>query len=216
MSTAKTTLVKSPFGTLPSGEEIHLYTFRNSGGLEVAITNYGGRVVSLVVPDGAGRFEDIVLGFDNLEGYLTKNPYFGALVGRYANRIAKAKFTLDGHSYQLSQNDGTNSLHGGTKGFDKVPWHSEQLQGERGPLLGLTYRSPDGEEGYPGNLDANVTYELTEGNELRIEYRATTDKKTVLNLTNHSYFDLSGQGKGNVLDHVITINADRFTPWTRA
>lgn len=205
-------LTKRPFGSLPSGEQIHLYTFTNSNGVEVSITNFGGRVVNLLIPDRNGELEDVALGFDNLDGYLEKNPYFGALVGRCANRIANARFTLDGHTYQLAANDGPNSLHGGTKGFDKVVWTPSEVSIQGDPALQLEYLSVDGEDGYPGNLDVRVTYRLTEGNELHIDYQAMTDKKTVLNLTNHSYFDLSGQGKGNVLDHVVTINADRFTP----
>jgi aldose 1-epimerase len=205
-------LTKRSFGSLSSGDEIYLYTFRNTGGLETSITNFGGRVVTLLVPDRKGQLEDVALGFDNLDGYLEKNPYFGALVGRYANRIAGARFVLDGHTYKLAANNGSNSLHGGIRGFDKVRWESSETSVDGSPALELRYRSPDGEEGYPGNLDVRVTYQLTDGNELRIEYFATVDRKTVLNLTNHSYFDLSGQGKGNVLDHVVSINADRFTP----
>lgn len=206
------TLTKRSFGSLPSGEPIYLYTFTNANGLEASITNFGGRVVKLLVPDRNGAFEDVALGFDNLDGYLAKNPYFGALVGRYANRIARAQFVLDGQTYKLATNDGSNSLHGGTKGFDKVVWTPSEASQDGGQALELAYRSVDGEDGYPGNLDVRVVYRLTDGNELRIEYFATTDRKTVLNLTNHSYFDLSGQGKGNVLDHVVTIHADRFTP----
>lgn len=169
-------------------------------------------MVTLLVPDRKGQLEDVALGFDNLDGYLEKNPYFGALIGRFANRIAGAQFTLDGHTYKLAANNGSNSLHGGIRGFDKVLWEPSEIPVDGSPALELRYRSADGEEGYPGNLDVRVTYQLTDGNELRIEYFATVDRKTVLNLTNHSYFDLSGQGKGNVLDHVISINADRFTP----
>jgi aldose 1-epimerase len=210
-----TNLTKSPFGSLPSGEPIYVYSFANAKGTVAAITNFGGRVVKLLVPDRNGKSEDVALGFDNLDGYLAKNPYFGALVGRYANRIAGAQFTLDGRTYRLAANDGTNSLHGGTKGFDKVVWTPTEVSIDGNPALQLDYLSVDGEDGYPGNLQVRVTYRLTEGNELYIEYRAATDKKTVLNLTNHSYFDLSGQGRGNVLDHVVTVNADRFTPVDR-
>lgn len=205
-------LTKRPFGNLPSGEQIDLYTFTNSNGVEVSITNFGGRVVRALVPDRSGEIADVALGFDGLDGYLEKNPYFGALVGRYANRIAGAQFALDGKTYHLAANDGSNSLHGGTKGFDKVVWTPSETSVEGQPALQLDYLSVDGEDGYPGNLKVRVVYRLTEGSELSVEYLATTDKKTVLNLTNHSYFDLSGQGKGNVLDHVVTIYADRFTP----
>jgi aldose 1-epimerase len=205
-------LTKRPFGTLPSGEPIDLYTFRNGKGVEASITNFGGRIVKLLVPDRNGESADVALGFDGLDGYLEKNPYFGALVGRYANRIAGAQFTLDGKTYHLAANDGSNSLHGGTKGFDKVVWRSSEISFDGEPALQLEYLSADGEDGYPGNLQARVVYRLTEANELRLDYFASTDKKTVLNLTNHCYFDLSGQGEGNVLDHVVTINADKFTP----
>jgi aldose 1-epimerase len=205
-------LTKRAFGTLPSGEQISLYTFTNANGIEASITNFGGRVVKLLAPDRNGELDDVALGFDNLDGYLAKNPYFGALVGRCANRIAGAQFVLDGQTYKLAANDGSNSLHGGMKGFDKVVWTPFETSLDGVPALELRYLSPDGEDGYPGNLDVRVTYQLTDGNELRLEYFAKTDRKTVLNLTNHSYFDLSGQGKGNVLDHVVTIHADRFTP----
>ncbi len=205
-------LSKQVFGTLASGEEIYLYTFRNENGVEASITNFGGRIVTLKAPDRNGTIEDVVLGFDDLTGYLQKNPYFGAIVGRYANRIANAEFVLDGQTYKLAANDGTNSLHGGLHGFDKVVWHSRGVSGESGPALELNYLSPDREEGYPGNLNAKVVYTLTNENELRMQYSAVTDKKTILNLTNHSYFDLSGQGNANVLDHLLTIHADRYTP----
>lgn len=205
-------LTERSFGSLPSGEQILLYTFRNSKDVSVSITNFGGRVVKVLTPDRNGEITDIALGFDDLEGYLEDNPYFGALVGRYANRIANAQFVLDGHIYKLAANDGSNSLHGGSRGFDKVVWTPSDTTVDGEPALELRYLSVDGEDGYPGNLDVHVTYRLTEGNELYIEYRATTDKKTVLNLTNHSYFDLSGEGQGNVLDHVVSIDADRFTP----
>lgn len=203
---------KERFGALPTGEQIDLYTLRNSKGVEVAITNYGGRIVSLRTPDRNGKSDNIVLGFDNLEGYLGPNPYFGAIVGRYANRIAKGEFTLDGVAYKLVVNNGPNALHGGTKGFDKVAWTAKEVSTKEGPGLELQYLSKDGEEGYPGNLSVTVTYVLTDANELKIDYKATTDKDTVLNLSNHSYFDLSGQAHGDITHHVVTINADRFTP----
>jgi aldose 1-epimerase len=191
------------------GDAAELYTLTNAKGMEAAITTYGGRVVTLKVPDRAGRFADVVLGFENLDGYLKENPYFGAIVGRYGNRIAQGAFTLNAVKYTLSRNNGENALHGGIKGFDKVVWKAE---GGVGPTVELSYLSKDGEEGYPGNLSVTVTYTLTEDNSLRIEYAATTDKDTVINLTNHSYFNLFGQGEGDILDHVMMINADRFTP----
>ena len=205
-------LARSEFGVLPSGEKVSLFTFRNASGLEVSITDYGGRIVTLKTADRGGKVDDIVLGFDTLDGYLGHNPYFGAIVGRYANRISNAAFTLDGTTFHLARNNGPNSLHGGTKGFDKVFWIGRELASGGHPQLELRYLSADGEDGYPGNLEVRVTYTLTEDNELRIDYHARTDKRTVLNLTNHSYFDLSGQGKGNVLNHVVTLNADFFTP----
>jgi aldose 1-epimerase len=205
-------LTKQVFGTLPSGEDVYLYTFQNANGLRASITNLGGRIVAVTAPDRSGAFDDVVLGFDDLAGYLQRDPYFGAIVGRYANRIANAQFSLDGQTYKLARNAGSNSLHGGLKGFDHVVWQAKDTTGSNGPALELTYLSVDGEEGYPGNLAVTVTYSLNDRNQLRMDYRASTDRKTVLNLTNHSYFDLSGQGKSNVADHVMTINADRFTP----
>ena len=209
-ATANQGIRKNAFGKTAEGP-VDLYTLTNRNGIEVRITNYGGRVVSLLAPDRHGKVADVVLGFDNLDDYLGNNPFFGALVGRYANRIAKAGFTLDGVEHKLAQNNGPNSLHGGLKGFDKVIWAARELSKDP-PTLELTYVSQDGEEGYPGKLTAKVVYTLTDNNELRIDYTATTDKDTVLNLTNHSYFNLSGQGNGDILKHEITINADRFTP----
>jgi aldose 1-epimerase len=202
---------KQPFGQTKNGEPVELYTLTNKNGVETSITNYGGRVVTLKVPDRAGKFADVVLGFDTLDSYLGKSPYFGALIGRYGNRIGKAEFTLDGKEYKLAANDGANSLHGGLVGFDKVVWKGEEGVGEE-PSLKLTYLSKDGEEGYPGNLSVTVVYALTDKNELKIDYTAGTDKDTVLNLTNHSYFNLAGEGVGDILGHEIMINADRFTP----
>ena len=203
---AKTMISKKPFGKTQDGTAVDIYTLQN-GKLEATITNYGGRVVTLRVPDRAGNVADIVLGFDSLDGYLKENPYFGALIGRYGNRIGHAKFSLDGHAYTLPKNDGDNTLHGGIKGFDKHVW-TAATQGES---LALSYTSKDGEEGFPGTLTTTVKYSLT-ANELRIEYSATTDKNTVLNLTNHSYFNLAGQGQGDVLKHEVTLAAGRFTP----
>ncbi len=203
---------KQPWGALDSGEQIHLYTLRNSQGVETSITNYGGRVVTLKTPDREGNFDDIVLGFESLDGYLGKNPYFGAVVGRYANRIANGRFRLNGATHTLACNNGPNALHGGLEGFDKVAWQAREISNGSAPALELRYHSKDGEEGYPGNLDVTVTYALTADNALNIEYRATTDQDTVLNLTNHSYFDLAGHGSGGILEHRVTINAEKFTP----
>jgi aldose 1-epimerase len=205
-------MTKQQWGKSPSGEQVDLYTLRNSKGVEVTISNYGGRIVTLKTPDRSGKFEDIVLGFDDLEGYLGKNPYFGALVGRYANRIAKGEFQLDGKTYKLARNNGENALHGGLKGFDKVVWAAKEISNGKSPALELKYLSKDGEEGFPGNLSATVTYTLTDDNELKLDYQATTDKDTVINLTNHSYFDLSGQSAGKIMDDEATIYADKFTP----
>lgn len=205
-------ITKKHWSTLTTGEEIDLYKLRNVSGTEVTVTNFGGRLVTLCTPNRDGKFEDVVLGFDSLDGYLAKNPYFGALVGRYANRIANAEFSLNGKKYRLAQNNGPNSLHGGINGFDKVVWNANEATANGDPALQLTYESKDGEEGYPGNLNASVTYSLSDADELKIEYEATSDRDTVINLTNHSYFDLSGQSAGAILDHEVTINADKFTP----
>lgn len=199
---------KQPFGRTTDGHAVDLYTLRSGGGMEVAITNYGGIVTSIKTPDRAGKIADVVLGFDSLDGYLREHPYFGAIVGRYGNRIAKGAFQLNGVAYQLARNNGENALHGGLRGFDKQVWAGQDLPGG----VALRYLSKDGEEGYPGALDATVRYTLSDNNELRIEYEATTDKDTVVNLTNHSYFNLAGQGEGDVLSHRIQIAADRFTP----
>ena len=203
---------KMSFGKTRDGHAVDLYTLTNANGVVVTITNYGGTVVSLKTPDRHGKFADVVLGFDNLDGYLGDEPYFGALVGRYGNRIAKGRFTLDGHEYHLAQNNNGNSLHGGLKGFDKRVWTPKDISTKELPAIELTYLSKDGEEAYPGNLSMKVTYSLTPKNELKIDYTATTDKDTVLNLTNHSYFNLAGEGQGDILSHVMMINADRTTP----
>ena len=196
------------FGKTAAGEDVSLYTLSNAKGMQATITNYGARVVTLSAPDRNGKFADVVLGFDTLDGYLKENPYFGAIVGRYGNRIAKGKFTLDGVEHKLAVNNGANSLHGGLKGFDKQVWTAKQ----DGSKLELTYLSKDGEEGYPGNMTTVVTYQLTDDNELRIDYSITTDKDTVKNVTNHSYWNLAGQGEGDVLGHQITVFADKTTP----
>jgi aldose 1-epimerase len=203
---------QEPLGNMADGTPVDLYTLTNANGVEIKLSNYGGIVVSLMVPDRNGAFEDVVLGFDTLEDYVEKSPYFGCIAGRYANRIAKGRFTLDGVEYTLAQNDGENHLHGGIKGFDKVVWGAEEVKGDDAVGLELTYLSKDGEEGYPGNLSVKVVYSLTDDDELRIEYFATTDGATVVNLTNHSYFDLAGGVSGDILDHELTIHADRFTP----
>jgi aldose 1-epimerase len=204
-------IVKRAFGKTSTGESVELFTLTNGNGFEARITNYGGIVVSLKVPDRDGVASDVVLGFDALPDYLTTHPYFGAIVGRYGNRIGKARFTLDGVVHTLARNNGENTLHGGIKGFDKVLWSARTQETNTGPKLELTYLSGDGEEGFPGNLQAKVTYTLGV-NELRLDYQATTDKDTVVNLTNHSYFNLAGQGEGDILGHLLMIDADRFTP----
>jgi aldose 1-epimerase len=199
-----------PFGTTKDGIAVNLYTLRNTKGAEVSICNYGGLVISLKVPDRNGQVGDVVLGYDNLADYIKDTPYFGAMVGRYGNRIAKGKFTLDGKEYTLAINNGPNALHGGLKGFDKVVWEPRILARPEGPSLELRYTSKDGEEGYPGNLSVTAVYTLMGDNALKLEYTATTDKDTVLNLTQHSYFNLAG--KGDILNHQVMIPADKFTP----
>ncbi|MCK8492248.1 galactose mutarotase [Spirosoma sp. RP8] len=207
----KAGIEKSVFGQLPSGQTADLYTLRNAAGMTAKITNYGGILVSLVTPDKNGKFEEVTLGYDSLDPYVQSNPFFGALVGRYGNRIAKGQFTLDGKTYSLVTNNMGNHLHGGKVGFDKVLWTATPVDGKE-PALKLAYTAKDGEEGYPGNLAVAVTYTLTNDNTLRIDYQATTDKPTVVNLTNHTYFNLTGGVKRDVLDHVVTLNADRFLP----
>lgn len=201
----------TPFGDV-DGAPVSLYTFSNANGMEVQVTNYGGIITHLHVPDAQGEIDDVVLGYDALEGYLDASPYFGAIVGRYGNRIGGAEFTLDDETYSLAVNNGPNHLHGGEKGFDKVVWTPEAFEenGRRGVVL--TYTSEAGEEGYPGRLDTRVTYTLTDANELIIDYHATTDAATPVNLTQHTYFNLAGVGEGDILDHEIVLNADRFTP----
>ncbi|HET6974502.1 MAG TPA: aldose epimerase family protein [Pyrinomonadaceae bacterium] len=210
---AAQSVTKESYGKTAAGENVDLYTLRNSKGVEAKITNYGGILVSLKVPDRNGKFDDVVLGFNDLDSYLTKNdPYMGALIGRYGNRIAKGRFTLNGVEYKLAVNNGENHLHGGIKGFDKVVWTGHEMKTPAGPAVVLTYLSKDGEEGYPGNLNVRVVYTLTNNNELKIDYSFTTDKDTVTNLTHHSYFNLAGEGNGDILNHVVTINANRFVP----
>ena len=209
--TTETGIKRSVFGKMPNGQEIHLYTLSNANGMQVGITNYGGRIVTILAPDRHGQMADVVLGFDNLQGYLDTHTYFGALVGRFANRIADGKFTLDGKVYHLPINNGPNSLHGGIQGFDQKVWTAREIEGSE-PALELTYFSKDGEEGYPGNLHAKVVYTLTSDNGIKIDYSATTDQDTIINLTNHSYFNLAGQGNGDILKQVMMINSDEITP----
>ena len=208
--TMAASISKSPFGTMPEGTAVDLYTLTNTDGLVCKIITYGAVITELHVPDRTGRMGDVVLGFDNLPQYLKESPCFGAVVGRVANRIAKGRFTIDGKTYTLAINNPPNTLHGGIKGFDKVVWKAEAVDGPNGPSVVLTHVSPDGEEGFPGTLSVKVTYTLTNGNEVRIDYEATTDKTTAVNLTNHSYFNLSC--KGDVLGQVLQLKASRYTP----
>jgi len=203
-------LVRQSFGTTPDGRGVDLYTLTNRHDVEVLISTLGAAIVSIRTPDRDGAFDDIVLGFDDLTGYLANDPYFGVVVGRYGNRIAGGRFSLAGTEYQLTVNDGPNHLHGGLQGFDRVVWDATPLDRPEGPALALRYVSPAGEEGYPGTLDATVVYVLTGDSELRLEYTATTDAPTIVNLTSHAYFNL--RGEGDVLGHEILIAADRFTP----
>jgi aldose 1-epimerase len=203
---------KLAFGKLADGTPIHLYVLTNKNGMQMAVTNFGARLVSLKVPDRNGKLADVVLGYDSVQGYVHDTAYFGAIAGRYANRIARGKFTLDGKTYSLPINNGVNSLHGGKIGFDKLVWHARELTKGKNPAIELTLTSPDGGQGYPGTMHVRVIYTLTAQNAVRIEYRATTDKPTIINLTNHAYFNLDGQGNGNILDTVLMINADAYTP----
>lgn len=202
---------KATYGQLPDGQTADLFTLHNAAGMTAKITNYGGIIVELTAPDKDGKFEDVTLGLDSLSSYVKNNPFFGALVGRYGNRIAKGKFTLDDKPYNLFINNMGNHLHGGKVGFDKVLWTATPVEGDE-PALKLAYTSKDMEEGYPGNLSVTVTYTLQKDNALKIDYEATTDKPTVVNLTNHTYFNLTGGAKRDILDHVVTINADKFIP----
>ena len=207
---AKGTIHRAPFGKLADGTAVELFTLKNATGMTVKITNYGGIITHLLVPDKNGKLGDVVLGYDTLEGYLKASPYFGCIVGRYGNRIGKGEFTLGGKAFALAKNNNGNSLHGGLIGFDKKLWKPEAAVGPEGPFLKLSYLSKDGEEGYPGNLSTTVTYTLTGQNELKIDYAAAADKETVLNLTNHTYFNLAGSG--NILEHELVLHAERFTP----
>ncbi len=202
-----------PFGKTKEGIPVEIYTLRNANGCEARITNYGGIVVSLTIPDKNGKLDDVVLGFDTLPEYEANSPYFGALIGRYGNRIAKGKFTLDGKNYQLPTNDAPNSLHGGKIGFDKHVWDAQEGTSSDGPTLTLHLVSKDGDQGYPGTLNVKAVYTLTNSNALQIAFEATTDAPTVLNLTNHSYFDLQGaSAKGDVLNHELTIHGSKYLP----
>jgi aldose 1-epimerase len=211
-SASFTRLSQTEFGTMPeTGEKVMLYSLRNRNGMEMSVMNYGGIIVSVRVPDKSGRVEEVTLGYDSLEAYIRNNPYFGAIIGRYGNRISNGSFTLEGRKYTLPANDGTNQLHGGPKGFDKVYWNIAVA--DDSSSLKLTYHSPHGEQGYPGNLSAEVQYALTDDNEIRIDYKAATDKATVVNLTNHTYFNLTGDPSRNtILDHTLQISADSFLP----
>ena len=203
-------ITAEPFGKTADGQPVEIYTLRNKNGLEARIMSYGGIVVSLKTPDRAGKFDDVVLGYDTLEGYLKRTPYFGAIIGRYGNRIGGAKFSLNGKTYSLAANNGGhNHLHGGLKGFDKVVWKAGPAETAHGPALQLDYLSKDGEEGYPGNLSVTAIYTVTDDNALRLDFKATTDKDTVCNLSHHSYFNL--RGSGDVLDYLVQIDSDRFT-----
>lgn len=207
----KMEITQREFGSV-DGKKVELFTLVNGRGMKATITNYGAIVQSLWMEDKNGNVEDIVLGFDSLKEYLNDSPYFGAIVGRYGNRIGQARFTLDGKEYHVTPNDGPNHLHGGLKGFDKVVWDARAYIDSSGPCLELHYKSSDGEEGYPGNLDVYVTYCLSTDNELRIDYRATTDQPTIINLTHHGYFNLSGNAQRDILDHKLQIMADNYTP----
>ena len=213
MPDTQSRLVQTHYGRIGDQEPVALLTFINQRGMRVQVTTYGAVVVLIKAPDRQGQFDDVVLGFDGFAGGYAKNaPFFGAVAGRYANRIAKARFTLDGQTYTLAANDGVNHLHGGKRGWDKVIWQSDPFNDRRGVGVVFSYTSADGEEGYPGRVKATVTYTLTDDNELKVDYAATTDKPTVINLTQHSYFNLNGGKTADILDHELTINADRYTP----
>jgi aldose 1-epimerase len=208
-------LKKEGFGTAADGQTADLYTISNDRGMEVKVTNYGGIITSITVPDQHGRPGQVVLGFDSLKEYLNPHPCYGVTIGRYANRIAKARFFLNGREYRLAANEGQNHLHGGRKGFDKVFWQAKAISSGENSALLLNYLSFDGEEGYPGNLSVSVTFSITENDALKIDYRAMTDRSTVLNLTNHSYFNLSDRGSSDILGHELQIDADYYLPIDR-
>ena len=208
----KLAITKSEFGKTEDSTTIEQYTLKNANGLEMDVITYGGRITSLKVPNKEGKLENVVLGFGNIEDYQKDNPFFGALIGRYGNRIAKGKFTLNGEEFTLATNDGSNHLHGGVNGFDRVVWTATPVEGTEDSTLKLTYTSKDGEEGYPGNLEVTVTYTLTKDNAVEVTYEATTDKATVVNLTQHAYFNLTGDFSKDILNHDVVINADAFLP----
>ena len=205
-------ITSTPFGTTSAGEVVELFTMTNPNGIEVRAITYGGIIVSLKTPDRDGRWDDIVLGFDSLEPYDAGSPYFGSIIGRYGNRIARGSFSLDGETFALATNNELNHLHGGVRGFDKVVWTGAPFERDDAVGVVFAYTSPDGEEGYPGTLDVRVTYTLTDADELIFEYFATTDRATPVNLTQHSYFNLAGAASGDILGHELTIDASRFTP----
>src|ERR1051326_4468668 len=209
---ATMTIAQAPFGRMPDGANVDVFTVTNTHGLEVRVITYGAVIASIKTPDRNGRFADVVTGFDTLEGYLTRSRFFGAVAARYANRIANARFTLDGKTYELAANNGKNHLHGGLRGFDKVVWKGAGFERDGNVGVTLSHVSPDGDEGYPGTLNVTVTYTLTPRDELIVDYAANTDKATPINLTNHSYFNLAGDGRGDILGHVLQIDADRYTP----
>jgi len=209
---AKMTVTKSPFGATPDGQSVNLYSCTNAQGWVMKLMTYGATVVQLRAPDREGKMENITLGFDSLDGYLGDHPYFGATVGRYANRIAGGQFTLDGKQYTLATNNGPNHLHGGNVGFSRVVWDAAPVKTDKAVGVEFTYVSPDGDEGYPGRLTVTVTYTLTNENAMRIDYEAVTDQATPINLTNHCYWNLSGEGSGKILDHQLMLNADQYLP----
>jgi aldose 1-epimerase len=211
-ATTHDTVTRASFGTAPDSTAVDVYTLVNAHGIRARILTYGGIIQSLETPDRAGKLGDIVLGFDDMPGYVKSSPYFGAIVGRYGNRIARGHFTLDGKTYTLAVNNGPNALHGGIKGFDKVVWAAEPFRSDSGVGIVLAHTSPDGDEGYPGTLHAKVTYTLTDDDELAIDYEATTDKATPVNLTNHTYWNLAGEGTGDILDHVLTLESSAIVP----
>ncbi len=213
VQTPKPKLMQGPFDRTPDGQVVDLITLRNGKGLEMTVLTYGGVIMSLKTPDATGALDDIVLGFDDLKSYVEKSPYFGCLIGRYGNRIAKGKFSIDGTAYTLAtNNNGVNHLHGGNKGWDKAVWGFEPFQNAKGVGVVLTHTSKDGDEGYPGTVKAKVTYTLTDANQLIVDYEATTDKATVINLTQHTYFNLAGAKANDILGHELTLNAAQYTP----
>src|SRR5919106_6607224 len=210
--TAPASVTRTPFGQLPDGRTVELFAMTNAQGIEVRAMTYGGIITVIRTPDRNGRFDDVVLGYDSLAPYLDQSPYFGAIVGRYANRIARGQFTLDGVTYQLARNNGQNPLHGGEGGFNKVLWTGESFNSDSGVGVTLRHTSRDGEEGYPGTVTVRVTYTLTPRDELVVDYEASTDKATPINLSQHTYWNLAGSGRGDILGHVLTLDAASFTP----